>query len=97
MYVICTIYGVLLFLLCSSVLCFYELLQKVTRSTTTTFKLIERDARVEKEEEGFFESYSRIGFQGAWVYAVLNFITRLYSIDLFTVFGKLFWDLFPMK
>ncbi len=39
-----------------SVLCFYELLQKVTRSTTTTrttttttttFKLIERDARVE--------------------------------------------------
>ncbi len=24
----------------------------------------------------------------------LNFITRLYSMDLFTVFGKLFWDLF---
>ncbi len=23
-----------------------------------------------------------------------NFITRLYSIDLFTVFGKLFWDSF---
>ncbi len=26
-----------------------------------------------------------------------NFITRLYSIDLFTVFGKLFWDLFSVK
>ncbi len=54
LYVICTIYGVLL---CSYVLCFYELLQKVTRSTTTTrtrtrtttFKLIERDARVENK------------------------------------------------
>ncbi len=51
-HVICAIYGVLL---CSSVLCFYKLLQKVTRSTTTTrtttttttFKLIEHDARVE--------------------------------------------------
>ncbi len=30
----------------------------------------------------------------SWGEKMFNFITRLYSIDLFTVFGKLFWDLF---
>ncbi len=28
---------------------------------------------------------------------IINFITRLCSMDLFTLFGKLFWDLFHYK
>ncbi len=38
-----------------------------------------------------YEMYSNI------MHNCFNFITRLYSMDLFTVFGKLFWDFFVMK